>query len=64
MTTATRIAIALLTPLWWAVALFIVALAGDLFPAFRPRVSRLFDRLERTRAESPTEPVISRGVAA
>jgi hypothetical protein len=64
MTTATWIAIALLTPFWWGLALFILALVGDVRPAFRPRVSRLFDGLERTRAESPAEPAISRAVAA
>lgn len=64
MTAATWITIALLTPFWWGLALFIVALVGDVSPAFRPRVSRLFDWLDRTREESPTEPAISRGVAA
>jgi hypothetical protein len=64
MTTATWIALALLTPFWWGLALFILALAGDVLPAFRPRASRLFDCLERTRAKSPAEPVISRAVAA
>jgi hypothetical protein len=64
MSTATWITVALLTPFWWGLALFILALVGDLSPAFRPRVSRRFDWLERTRAESPTEPAISRGVAA
>jgi hypothetical protein len=61
MSTAT---VALLTPFWWGLALFILALVGDVSPAFRPRVSRLFDWLERTRAESPNEPVISRTIAA
>jgi hypothetical protein len=64
MTAATWVTIALLTPFWWGLALFIVALVGDVSPAFRSRVSRLFDWLDRTREESPTEPAISRGVAA
>jgi hypothetical protein len=64
MTAATWITIALLTPFWWGLALFILALVGDVSPALRPRVSRLFDSLERIRAESPTEPAISRAVAA
>jgi hypothetical protein len=61
---AVWIAVALLTPFWWALGLFILALLGDMSPAWRPRVSRLFDWLERTRAESPNEPAVSRGVAA
>jgi hypothetical protein len=68
MTTATWIAIALLTPFWWGLGLFILAWFGDVSPRVRPRVrprvSRLFDWLERTRAESPTEPAISRAAAA
>jgi hypothetical protein len=64
MTTATWIAIALLTPFWWGLGLLILAWFGDVSPRLRPRLSRLFDRLERTRAESPTEAAISRAVAA
>ena len=64
MTTATWVAVALLTPFWWAMGLFILAVLGDLSPRWRPRVSRLFDRLERTRAESPNEPAMSRSIAA
>ena len=64
MTTATWIAVALLTPFWWAMGLFILAVLGDLSPRWRPRVSRLFDRLERTRAESLKEPAMSRPIAA
>ena len=64
MTTATWIAIALLTPFWWGLGLFILAWLGDVSPRLRPRVSRLFDWLERTRVESPAEPAISRAVAA
>jgi hypothetical protein len=64
MTTATWIAVLWLTPFWWALGLFILAWLGDVAPGFRPRVSRLFDWLERTRAESPNEPAILRGVAA
>ena len=64
MNTATWIAIALLTPFWWGLGLFILAWLGDVSPPLRRRVSRLFDWLERTRAESPNEPAISRAVAA
>ena len=60
MTTATWIAVALLTPFWWGLALLIMAWLGDLSAPLRPRVSRLFDWLECTRAESPNEPAISR----
>ena len=64
MTTATWIAIALLTPFWWGLGLLILAWFGNVSPLLRPRVSRLFDWLERTRAEPPTEPAISRAAAA
>jgi hypothetical protein len=64
MTTATWIAIALLTPFWWGLGLFILAWLGDVSPPLRQRVSRLFDWLERTRAESPTEPAMPRAEAA
>ena len=64
MTTATWIAIALLTPFWWGLGFFILAWLGDVSARWRPRVRRLFDWLERTRAESPTEPAISRAAAA
>jgi hypothetical protein len=64
MTTATWIAIALLAPFWWGVGLLILAWLGDASAPWRPRVRRLFDWLERTRAESPTEPAISRAAAA
>ena len=64
MTTATWIAIALLTPFWWGLGLLILAWLGDVSPRLRPRLSRLFDWLERTRVEGPNEPAISRAVAA
>ena len=64
MTTATWIAIALFTPFWWGLGLLILAWLGDVSPPLRLRVSRLFDGLERTRAESPNEPAISRAAAA
>jgi hypothetical protein len=64
MTTAIWIAIALLTPFWWGVGLLILAWLGDVSAPLRPPVRRLFDWLERTRAESPTEPAISRAAAA
>jgi len=62
--TAVWIAIALLTPFWWGLGLLILALLGDMSPWWRPRVSRLFDWLEHTRAESPNEPALSSPVAA
>ena len=58
------IAIALLTPFWWGLGLLILAWLGDVLSPLRSRVSRLFDWLERTRAESPNEPAISRAAAA
>ena len=64
MTTATWIAVALLTPFWWAMGLFTLALLGDLSPRWRTRVSRLFDWLERSRAESPNDSAISQVLAA
>ena len=64
MTTAIRIAIALLAPLWWGLGLFILAWLGDVSPPLRPRGSRLYDWLERTRVESPDEPAGSRAAAA
>ena len=64
MTTATWITIALLTPFWWGLGLFILAWLGDVSPPLRSRVSRLFDWLERTRAESLNELAISRAAAA
>jgi hypothetical protein len=57
------IAVALLTPFWWGLGL-VLAWVGDVSPPLRPRVRRLFDSLERTRAESPNEPAISRAAAA
>jgi hypothetical protein len=64
MTTATWIAIALLTPFWWGLGLFTLAWLGDASPPLRRRVSGLFDWLERTRSESPDESAISRAAAA
>jgi hypothetical protein len=64
MTTATSITIALLTPFWWGMGLLILAWLGDVWPRSRARVSRLFDRLERTRAGSPDEPAVARAFAA
>ena len=64
LNTAASITIALLTPFWWGLGLFILALLGDVSTRWRPRVSRLFDWLERTHVESPNEPAISRTVAA
>ena len=64
MATAPWIAVALLTPFWWAMGLFILAVLADLSPGWRTRVSRLFDWLERSRAESPNDPAISQVLAA
>ncbi len=64
LNTAAPIAIALLTPFWWALGLLILAWLGDVSPRLRPRVSRLFDWLERTRVRPPNEPAISPAVAA
>ncbi len=41
------IMIALTLPIWWGAGLLAVALLGDVSPWWRPRVSRLFARLER-----------------
>ncbi len=46
MQTATWIGIGLLLPFWWGLALTALALLGDASPAWRARVSRLFDRLD------------------
>ena len=51
MHTATWIAIALLTPFWWAMGLSLLALLGDVATRWREPVSGLFDGLEGTRAE-------------
>ena len=40
MTTATWIAIVLLTPFWWGLGLFILAWLGDVSPPLRPRGNR------------------------
>jgi hypothetical protein len=58
MDTATWIVIALLAPFWWGLALLLLALLGDVSPARRARVSRLFDRLESR--EQPMERAVSR----
>ena len=49
------ITVALLTPFWWAVGLFVIALLGDLSASWRVRASRLFNRLEGTHF-APAEP--------
>jgi hypothetical protein len=46
MDTAMKIAVALLAPFWWGLALLVLALLGDVVPGWRAVVSRLFDRLE------------------
>jgi len=62
--TARWIAIVFFTPFWWALGLFVLALLGDLSRRFRPRVSRLFDLLDRTRLEPPNEPAYSSAATA
>ncbi len=57
MHTVTWSPIALLAPFWWGLGLFLLALLGDVSPAWRTRVSRLFDRFER--AEDPMEAGVS-----
>jgi len=44
--------VVLLTPVWWSMALLLIALLGDLVPAWRGPVLRLFDRLEGKHPES------------
>jgi hypothetical protein len=51
MQTAMWITIALLTPLWWAAGLLLLAVLGDLSPRWQARVSALFDRIEGRRGE-------------
>jgi hypothetical protein len=63
LNTVTSIACALLTPFWWGLGLFILACLGDALPRLRPRVSRLFGWLERTRVQPPNGPAISPAAA-
>jgi hypothetical protein len=44
-TTAMWIAVLLLMPVWWALALLMLALLADVSAQWRPRVLRLFGRL-------------------
>lgn len=39
--------IAMTLPIWWGMGLLALALLGDVSAWWRPRVSRLFARLER-----------------
>jgi len=64
MTRGSWIAIALLTPFWWAMGLLVLAVLGSVSPWWRPRVSRLFDWLERTRGEPPRPGAMSERFAA
>ena len=64
MTTATCIAIALLTPFWWGLGLFVLAWLAAVSPPLQAPVSRLFDWLARTRSASPDELAASRAAAA
>jgi len=49
------ITIALLTPLWWAAGLLLLAVLGDLSPRWQARVSALFERIESRRGEPARE---------
>jgi hypothetical protein len=49
------ITVGLLTPLWWALGLLLLAVLGDLSPGRRARVSALFDLIERGRGELARE---------
>jgi hypothetical protein len=42
--------IAMALPLWWGMGLLALALLGDVSPWWRPRVARLFNRLDCLRA--------------
>jgi hypothetical protein len=44
---------ALTLPAWWGAGLLALALLGDFSAGWRPRVSRLFARLERMGRVSP-----------
>jgi len=55
LTISQWITVALLTPLWWAAGLLVVALLGDRSASWRVRASRLFGRLEG-RQSAPIEP--------
>ena len=43
------ITIAMTLPIWWVMGLLALAVLGDVSAWWRPRVSRLFARLERVR---------------
>jgi hypothetical protein len=49
MITSRWILTALLTPLWWASGLMLLALVADLFESCRARIFDLFYRMDRTR---------------
>jgi hypothetical protein len=61
---ATWITVLLLTPFWWGMGLLMLAFLGDVSPWWRPRVSRLFDRLEEVRREPSASAAASEHVAA
>jgi len=52
MNIATWFTVVLLTPFSWGMSLLLIALLGDLVPAWRGTVLRLFDRLEGRNPES------------
>jgi hypothetical protein len=62
--TGTRIAFALLVPFWWGMGLMVLAVLGDVSPRWGRRVSHLFDRLDRTRGESPKSTASQKQFAA
>jgi hypothetical protein len=47
LTSVEWVGVALLTPFWWAMGLFVLALLGDIWPPMGVRVSHLFDELKR-----------------
>ncbi len=47
MNATSWITIAFALPFWWGMSLLALALLGDVSSGWRPRVLRLFDRLDR-----------------
>ena len=44
--------VVMLIPVWWSMALLLIALLGDFVPGWRGPVLHLFDRLEGRHPES------------
>jgi len=53
VTNNVHITIAMMLPSWWGMGLLALTLLGDLLPGLRPRVSRLFGRLDHQRPVTP-----------